>query len=402
MNSQALIVAGTVLGLFLASLLGYVFIRRKWVRFALMAVMLAIVLAGIWGFNRFRAEAINQAFSHFQMPPTPVAAEPARSETMVRSISGIGTLQAVRQVTVVAEVGGRIKDILFQPGTSVAAGTPLVQLNDEPEQGDLANFKAQARFAEISLARSRDLVTRQAVPQQTVDQNQATLDEARAGIAKTEAQIRQKQIRAPFSGELGIRQVNLGQYLNPGGAIVTLTDLSVLYVNFTMPEQDRSLLAVNVPVELAVDAHPGEVFRGTIDAIDPQIDPATRAIKVQATLDNPERKLLPGMYANVRVVLPSGPAVVTVPETAVDFTLYGDSVFVVKHEGTDPSGKPIDKVVRVFVKPGERSLGRVAILEGVKPGDLVVTSGQLKLQSGTQVVVQPSSALEAPAKIPNS
>jgi len=402
MNSQALIVAGTVLGLFLASLLGYVFIRRKWVRFALMAVMLAIVLAGIWGFNRFRAEAINQAFSHFQMPPTPVAAEPARSETMARSISGIGTLQAVRQVTVVAEVGGRIKDILFQPGTSVAAGTPLVQLNDEPEQGDLANFKAQARFAEISLARSRDLVTRQAVPQQTVDQNQATLDEARAGIAKTEAQIRQKQIRAPFSGELGIRQVNLGQYLNPGGAIVTLTDLSVLYVNFTMPEQDRSLLAVNVPVELAVDAHPGEVFRGTIDAIDPQIDPATRAIKVQATLDNPERKLLPGMYANVRVVLPSGPAVVTVPETAVDFTLYGDSVFVVKHEGTDPSGKPIDKVVRVFVKPGERSLGRVAILEGVKPGDLVVTSGQLKLQSGTQVVVQPSSALEAPAKIPNS
>jgi multidrug efflux system membrane fusion protein len=402
MNSQALIVAGSVLGVFLASLLGYVFIRRKWVRFALMAVMLAIVLTGIWGFNRFRAEAINQAFSHFQMPPTPVAAEPARSETMPRSIAGIGTLQAVRQVTVVAEVGGRIKDIMFQPGTSVAAGTPLVQLNDEPEQGDLANFKAQARFAEISLARSRDLVTRQAVPQQTVDQNQAALDEARASIAKTEAQIRQKLIRAPFSGELGIRQVNLGQYLNPGGAIVTLTDLSILYVNFTMPEQDRSLLAVNSPIELAVDARPGEVFVGTINAIDPQIDPATRAIKVQGTLDNPERKLLPGMYANVRVVLPPLAAVVTVPETAVDYTLYGDSVFIVKREGTDPSGKPIDRAVRVFVKPGERSQGRVAILEGVKPGDLVVTSGQLKLQSGTQVVVQPSSALAPPAKIPNS
>ncbi|MGE5203521.1 MAG: efflux RND transporter periplasmic adaptor subunit [Acidobacteriota bacterium] len=402
MSSQVLIVAGAVLGVFLASLLGFVFIRRKWLRFALMAVMLAIVLGGLWGFNRFRAEAINQAFSHFAMPPTPVAAEPARSESLAHSISGIGTLQAVRQVTVVAEVGGRVKDIMFQAGSSVQGGTPLVQLNDAPEQGDLLNFKAQAKFAEISLARSRELVTRQAVPQQTVDQNQATLDEARAGISKTEAIIAQKLIRAPFSGELGIRQINLGQYLNPGGAIVTLTDLSVLYVNFTLPEQDRSLLAIAAPVELVVDAYPGQKFEGTINAIDPQIDPGTRTIKVQATLDNAEKKLLPGMYADVRVVLPPGQAVVTVPETAVDYTLYGDSVFVVKSEGKDEAGKPVDKVYRVFVKAGERALGRVAILEGVKAGDIVVTSGQLKLQSGTQVIVQPSEALTPPAKIPNS
>ncbi|HTS94271.1 MAG TPA: efflux RND transporter periplasmic adaptor subunit [Stellaceae bacterium] len=402
MNSQALIVAGSVLAVFVLALLAFVFLRRRWLRLALMAVMLAIVLTGLWGFNRFRAEAINQAFSHFALPPTPVAAEVARVESVARSISGIGTLQAVRQVTVVAEVGGRIKDILFQPGTTVEAGTPLVQLNDEPEQGDLANFKAQARLAEVSLNRSRDLVTRQAVPQQTVDQNQATLDEARAGIAKTEAQIRQKVIRAPFAGELGIRQVNLGQYLNPGGAIVSLTDLSVLYVNFTMPEQDRSLLVQNGPIELMVDAYPGEVFKGTIDAIDPQIDPATRAIRVQGTLANPDRKLLPGMFANVSVALPPEPAVVTVPATAVDYTLYGDSVFIVKREGTDQNGKPIDKAERSFVKVGERYQGRVAILEGVKGGDLVVISGQLKLQSGIQVIVQPSNALDPPAKIPNS
>jgi len=402
MNSQALIVAGSVLAVFVLALLAFVFLRRRWLRLALMAVMLAIVLTGLWGFNRFRAEAINQAFSHFALPPTPVAAEVARVESVARSISGIGTLQAVRQVTVVAEVGGRIKDILFQPGTTVEAGTPLVQLNDEPEQGDLANFKAQARLAEVSLNRSRDLVTRQAVPQQTVDQNQATLDEARAGIAKTEAQIRQKVIRAPFAGELGIRQVNLGQYLNPGGAIVSLTDLSVLYVNFTMPEQDRSLLVQNGPIELMVDAYPGEVFKGTIDAIDPQIDPATRAIRVQGTLANPDRKLLPGMFANVSVALPPEPAVVTVPATAVDYTLYGDSVFIVKREGTDQNGKPIEKAERSFVKVGERYQGRVAILEGVKGGDLVVISGQLKLQSGIQVIVQPSNALDPPAKIPNS
>lgn len=402
MSSQVLIVAGAVLGVFIASLLGFVFIRRKWLRFALMAVMLAIVLGGLWGFNRFRADAINQAFSHFAMPPTPVAAESARSESMAHSISGIGTVQAVRQVTVVAEVGGRVKDIMFQAGTSIQGGEPLVQLNDAPEQGDLLNFKAQAKFAEISLARSRELVTRQAVPQATVDQNQATLDEARAGITKTEAIIAQKLIRAPFSGDLGIRQINLGQYLNPGGAIVSLTDLSVLYVNFTLPEQDRSRLAITAPVELSVDAFPGQKFQGTINAIDPQIDPGTRTIKVQATLDNPEKKLLPGMYADVRVVLPPGPAVVTVPETAVDYTLYGDSVFVVRSEGTDEAGKPIDKVFRVFVKAGERARGRVAILEGVKAGDIVVTSGQLKLQSGTQVIVQPSEALTPPTKIPNS
>jgi len=382
--------------------LAFIQFSRLWVRAALMALLLVVLGGGLYGFNAFRAQAINTAFSTMKPPPTAVAVAQARKVTMPRYAPGIGTLQAEHQVTITSEVGALVTKIYFHAGATVKAGDPLVQLNDQPEQGDLANFRAQVKLAELNLSRSRQLLERQNAAQQTVDQNQAQLDQMRASIAKTEALIAQKLIRAPFDGVLGIRQIEVGQYVTAGGAVVTLTDLNSLYVNFTLPEHQRGQIAVGQKVLLTVDAYPGRTFEAALTTIEPQIDPGTRAIKVQATLANPDHTLQPGMFANTRVVLPPAPDVVTVPATSVDFTLYGDSVFVVREDGKDANGKPVLKVTRTFVKTGERDQDSVAILDGVAPGDEVVVSGQLKLQSGTEVVVTPSQALAPPAKLPNT
>ncbi len=371
-------------------------------RFILMAVALAIVFGGLYGFNRFREKAIADFFANNKPPPAPVEAAEAKADAMPRYLQGIGTLAAVRQVTVAPEVGGRVTQIFFQAGATVKAGDPLVQLYDKTEQADLLNYRAQARLAELNLARSRELVGRNFTPQSTVDQNLAQLEEASANIARIQALISQKLVRAPFDGVLGIRLIDVGQYLSPGSSIVTLTDLSTLYVNFTVPEQTRSQVAVGQPVEVTSDAFPSRVFAAKITAIEPQVGADTRAITVQATMENPQSLLLPGMFANARVVLPPQPNVVTVPETAVDYTLYGDSVYLIEEDGKDDSGKPLLKATRTFVRTGDRFGNRVAILSGLKPGDRVAASGQLKLMSGARVVVSSSNALATPSVVPRN
>ncbi len=402
LSLKPLMIPGLAIAALAGWLAAFIFARQVWLRAALMAALLVVLGAGLYGFNSFRAQAISNAFNSMKPPPTAVAVAQARKDAMPRYAVGIGTLQSVHQVTVTSEVGGLVTKILFQAGAAVKAGDPLVQLNDQPDQGDLANYRAQAKLAELNLVRSRELLARQNAAQATVDQNQAQLDQMRASIAKTEAIIAQKLIRTPWDGALGIRQIEVGQYINAGGAVVSLTDLNNLYVNFTLPEQQRGQIAVGQKVLLTVDAYPGRTFEASLSTIEPQIDPGTRAIKVQATLANPDHSLQPGMFANIRVVLPPAAEVVTVPATSVDFTLYGDSVFVVREDGKDANGKPVLKVTRTFVKTGERDQNRVGILEGVAPGDQVVVSGQLKLQSGTEVVVTPSQALEPPAKLPNT
>src|SRR5438105_12991575 len=226
-------------------------------------------------------------------------------------------------------------------------------------------------------------------PQSTVDAAKATYDTAVEGIAKTEAIISQKLVRAPFDGELGVRHVEVGQYLTAGTQIVTLTDLSQLYANFTLTEKDSGQLKVGQTVRVAVDAYPGRIFEGKINAIEPQIATETRNIRVQATLDNPDHILKPGMFATTTVVLPEKPPAVPVPETAVDYTLYGDSVFLITEKKED-SGNTSLTAVRTFVRTGNRVHGRAEILSGLKPGDRVVAVGQLKLQSGARLPAQPT------------
>jgi multidrug efflux system membrane fusion protein len=359
--------------------------------FGITALVLAGVVAAFIAYHRFDA-ASQAARMAYHMPPTPITAVTAELKPVAKYLSGIGTLQAVHQVTVAPEVGGLITQIMFEPGAEVKAGEPLVQLNDAPEKGDLAAYEAQARVAAANLDRGKQLSARDFQSKAVVDQQQALRDQAMAGIAKTQAQIAQKLVRAPFAGQLGVRQVNVGGYVNPGGPLVTLTDLSQLWANFTLPEQVAAQVKVGQDVAIKADAYPGRVFKAKITAIEPQISQQTRTILVQATLDNPDHALLPGMFANAQVSLPDAPAMVIVPETAVDFSLYGDSVFVV-HEEKDPDGKPLLKVARAYVKTGDKFDGKVAILSGLNAGDRVAASGQLKLNNGTVVAISPDNPL---------
>jgi multidrug efflux system membrane fusion protein len=367
--------------------------------FIIVGLLLALLVGGLVWFNHFRGQMIAQFFANNKPPPSSVSIAEAKSEVIPNLLTAVGGLAAVHQVDVTSDVSGRITDIMFAPGATVKAGNPLVQLFDAPDQADLANFKAQATVAQLSLDRAKQLASRQFGPQATVDSAQAAYDQAQAGIAKTEAIISQKLVRAPFDGELGVRHVEVGQFLTAGTQIVTLTDLSTLYANLTVTEKDSAALKVGQTVRILVDAYPGRTFEGKITAIEPQIATDTRNIRVQATLENPDHILKPGMFATTTVVLPDKPAVVTIPETAVDYTLYGDSVFLITEKKAD-DGKTSLTAVRTFVRSGNRIGGRAEILSGLKPGDRVVAVGQLKLQSGAAVAISPDAPPPIPANPP--
>src|SRR6195952_1616388 len=355
--------------------------------FIIVGALLALLVGALVYFDVFRSGMIKQILSR-PPPPATVTVVEAKTEVIPNLLTAVGDLAAVHQVNVTSDVSGRITDIMFTAGSNVKAGSPLIQLFDAPEQGDLASFKAQATVAQLSLDRAKQLASRQFGPQATVDQAQSSFDQANAGIARTEAVISQKLVRAPFDGELGVRKVEVGQFLTAGTQIVSLTDLSQLYANFTVTEKDSAALKVDQVVRIAVDAYPGRTFEGKITTIEPQINVDTRNIRVQATLDNPDHVLKPGMFATTPVVLPDKPPVVTVPEAAVDYTLYGDSVFLITEKKED-DGKTSLSAVRTFVRTGNRVGGRAEITEGVKDGDRVVAVGQLKLQSGAAVSISP-------------
>jgi multidrug efflux system membrane fusion protein len=367
--------------------------------FIIVGLLLALLVGALVGFNAFRSRMIAQFFANNKPPPATVNVAEAKSEVIPNLMIAVGDLAAVHQVNVTTDVSGRITDIMFTAGSTVKAGSPLVQLFDGPEQGDLASFKAQATGAQLALDRAKQLAARQFGPQSTVDAAQATYDQANAGIAKTEAIISQKLVRAPFDGELGVRHVEVGQFLTAGTQIVSLTDLSTLYANFTVTEKGSAALKVGQTVRIAVDAYPGRTFEGKINAIEPQIATDTRNIRVQATIDNPDHILKPGMFTTTTVVLPDRPPVVTVPETAVDYTLYGDSVFLISEKKED-DGKTSLTVARTFVRTGDRINGRAEVLSGLKAGDRVVALGQLKLQSGAAVAISTEATPQIPANPP--
>ena len=370
---------------------------KRW--FIIVGSILAVLVFLLVGFNAFRNYMIAQFFANMKPPPINVSIAEAKTEVVPHLLTGIGDLAAVHQVDVSADVGGRVTQIFFTAGSRVKAGDPLLQLFDGPEQGDLASFKAQAVVAQLALDRAKALLAKQAGPQATVDTAQANFDQASAGVAKTEAVISQKLVRAPFDGDLGVRRVEVGQFLSAGTLIVTLTDLSKVYLNFTATEKDRAILDVGQTVNVRVDAYPGRIFEGKITTIEPQISTDTRNIRIQATIDNPDGVLKPGMFATTSVVLPPEAPQLTIPETAVDYTLYGDSVFVVQEKKAD-DGKSTFSAVRSAVKTGKRFDGRVVVLSGVKEGDRVFAVGQLKLQSGAAVAISTDPVPQIPAQPP--
>src|SRR5882757_3064607 len=281
---------------------------RRVLWFIIVALLLSLLVGGLVWFNYFRGKMIAQFFANNKPPAATVSIAEAKPEVIPNLLTAVGDLAAVHQVNVTSDVNGRITDIMFTAGADVKSGTPLLQMFDAPEQADLASFKAQSTMAQLSLDRAKQLASRQFGPQAVVDQAQSSFDQANAGIAKTEALISQKLVRAPFDGDLGVRKVEVGQYLTAGTQIVSLTDLSMLYLNFTVTEKDSGALKVGQVVRIKVDAWPGKTFDGKISTIEPQIAADTRNIRVQATIANPDKVLKPGMFASTTVVLPDKPA----------------------------------------------------------------------------------------------
>lgn len=320
----------------------------------------------------------------WSMPPAVVAVAETKQTELPRFLTGIGTLEAVRQVNVPAEVDGRITKILFTAGSVVHAGQPLVQLNDNPDQGELMRLLAQLSNAKTQLERTKRLLPQQAATQEQLDQAQATYDEINGELQRLKALIAQKQVVAPFDGVLGLRKVNLGQFVRAGEPLVSLTDSRTLHANVTLAESAVPAVQVGQIVQVEVDAHPGRTFTGRLTAIEPQVGGESRTVKVQATVDNKDGSLLPGMFVNARIAMPPRADALTIPETAVTYSTHGTSVYVVR-----PAEQGKGNVVQqLFVTTGARVDSRVVIEKGLQPGDKVVTSGQLRLFNGAPV--QPS------------
>jgi len=312
-------------------------------------------------------------------PATQVALAKVERVEVPRVLHAAGELEAVRQVQLASEVAGRISAIHFSSGQAVKAGQVLVQINDAPEQAERARLTAQLHNSETILARMAALRREQIVTAEQFDNATAARDMARGELQRTLAIIAQKAIRAPFAGVMGIARVHQGQYLNPGDAIASLVDGSGLRANFALPEQALAQLRTGQAVEISVDAWPGEVFAGEISAIDPLVTDA-RTVWVQASIVNPGQRLQAGMFANVRVRMPEDAPVLAVPETAITYASYGQTVFIVE------DGDNGLHVSRVAVQTGQRWQGLVEIMDGLGEGQQVVTSGQVKLSDGMPVI----------------
>jgi RND family efflux transporter MFP subunit len=362
-------------------------------RFIIAILALSLVFGGIAWFNWFRDQMIKAAFAPKDPPPATVSTARAAAESWRRKIEAIGTLQAIQSVNVAAQISGVVKEIAFEAGQRVNKGDVLVKLDDNVLLAELRRLEAIKNMSVLTYDRQRQLNEKQFSAQATVDQAKATLDQNDADISRTRALIDQKTIRAPFTGELGVRMVNLGQYVDPGTKMVGLQSLDALYANLNMPEQRVAQLRVGQDVRIWVDAFKDKEFMGKITTIDPQLDQNNRTVLVQVTVPNTERLLRPGMFASGEVLLDRKDEVVTVPKTAIDFSLYGDSVYVVTVGDTDASGNTVRRVERRQVTLGDQHGERIAVT-GLKANEEVVTAGQIKLRNNAPIVIDNTIALK--------
>jgi membrane fusion protein (multidrug efflux system) len=374
-------------------------------RFLIALVIIAVLIGGLAWFKLvFMPTMIQQFLSSQVPPPAVITAEAAKTDEWVERLPAIGTLIASQGVEIAAQVGGIVDSIGFESGQDVEKGAKLVQLDISVEQADLASANAVLKEAEISFKRQTDLLVKSVTSEANVDTARVKRDSAEAALARINALIGQKTILAPFTGRLGIRHVEVGQYISPGLNMVTLQALDPIWVDFPMPEQNVGKLRVGQTVDLTVDAYPGQNFAGTITSLDARVSQETRTLLVRGTLPNPKRTLLPGMFANVAVLAGEPKKLITVPRTALTYSLYGDSLYVLKpKEGEPAPAKPEDQVYTVerrFIKSGQIRDERVAITSGLNEGEQVVTSGQVKLTNGAAVRVDNSQKLVPPATRP--
>ncbi|MDX1901085.1 MAG: efflux RND transporter periplasmic adaptor subunit [Gammaproteobacteria bacterium] len=354
-----------------------------------MLIITGVVFGLIFGFYGAKKLFFSWIMSNYQPPPATISSTTAKLVAWRGSLTSIGTLSAINGVELSAEVPGKVSEIHFNSGQMIKQNDMIVLLDTSVEQADLKSSKAKLKLATISYNRDATLLKKNATSQAVVDKDAAELEEAEANVESIQARIKQKTIAAPFNGYLGIRQINLGQYIQAGTAIVTLQSLDPLYVQFNLPAQDLPNLYIQQPVDITFNSE-AQPIRGKITAINSKVDPATRNIQVQATIPNSTFTLRPGMFVDVTIWLRGEKNVIVLPETAIAYSLEGDSVYVIEQDGVDKKNHPQLKVTRRFVKVGERRGDILSILEGLKSGEQVVTSGQLKLQNGSRVTVNNS------------
>ncbi|KIZ38625.1 MULTISPECIES: efflux RND transporter periplasmic adaptor subunit [Stutzerimonas stutzeri subgroup] len=362
--------------------------------FMLGAVVVVVAILAALKFN-----SIYQQIQQFQAPKPAIDVETelARRMDWQSRLPAIGTLKASQGIDLSVEIAGTITDVQFQSGEKVSKGQAIVLLDSEMEQASLASAEADLNLSRLEFQRARSLLDRQAISRSEYDRLNAESQKAAASVAQLRASLSKKRILAPFSGTIGIRQVDVGDYIAAGTPIATLQDLTTLYVDFFLAEQHVPLLKLGQRVQLQVAAYPGERFEGLISALNPKVETTTRNVQVRAELGNPDGRLLPGMFADLQVLLPTETAQVVVPETAITYTLYGNSVLLVT-EGTPPEGVSSDEpylvVERRFVTTGERRDGLTVVLDGLEGGEQVITAGQLKLDSGAHVAIAESRTLK--------
>ncbi|ABA56731.1 efflux RND transporter periplasmic adaptor subunit [Nitrosococcus oceani] len=355
----------------------------------LIVVLLALGLffGGIFGW-KYHQQQQQAAQAAMPPPPATVAAAKARPESWRTSLHAVGSLVATQGVYVTNEIAGLIEAINFESGERIKKNKLLLQLEDSVDKAELEGLLAEQKLAELQFQRNARLLKKKMVSRSIYDESQAQLENAQAMVAAKRALIQKKQIRAPFSGLLGIRQVDLGEYLAPGSPIVLLQALDPIYVDYSLPERYFSLLAQGQTVLITVQAYPAQHFKGRITAINPGIDPNSRNVQVRATFDNPELHLRPGMFAEVRAVLPEKKQVLTVPQTAITYNPYGDMVFIIQKE----NGGLV--VQQQPVRTGKVRQGQVEIIKGLQAGDWVVSAGQMKLHSGQQIRISEQEVLD--------
>jgi len=367
-----------------------------------MLIMLGVVLLIVVILGAYKAYSVYTMIQGFSAPkpPVSVAVATATERPWQARLPTIGTLKALQGVDLSLETDGTVTDVHFQSGQKVKAGQPIVQLDSAVETALLETAQADLGLAQVDYSRGSQLVGSQAISKGEFDRLSAVLKKSKATVNQLKAALGKKSILAPFSGTIGIRQVDVGDYVATGTMIATLQDLSSLYVDFFVPEQSIPKIAVGQPVQIIVAAFPSEQFPGKISAINPKVENSTRNVQVRATLANPDGKLLPGMFASLEVLLPDPQPRIVVPESAITYTLYGNSVYVVTQKKAedgsvdkDDKGEPILIAERRFVETGERRDAQVMITKGVQKGEQVVIAGQIKLDNGAHIAISDDKTL---------
>jgi membrane fusion protein, multidrug efflux system len=366
-------------------------------RMVIMLVVVAVVFGGVFGFQAFKGAMTKNFMSSMSNPPQTVTATKANSSQWQPKIEAVGSLRAVKGADLSIEVAGVVDEIAFNSGDDVEAGAELLKLRDADDRAKLDSLKATAELNEITYQRDQKQFQLQAVSQATIDTDAANLKNAKAQVAQQQAILDKKFLRAPFAGHLGIRAVDLGQYLGAGTTIVTLQALDPIFLDFFVPQQAVDQVKIGQQVAVKIDAYKDQTFIGEISAVNSKVDASSRNVQIRAALKNADHKLLPGMYATVDIPTGGPQNLITLPQTAIAYNPYGDTVYIVDTKGNDASGKPQQVARQAFVTTGATRGDQVAVLKGVNEGEMIVTSGQIKLHNGSTVLIDNTVAPTADA-----